>query len=481
MGTSTTQEKLSKRQKAAVFFNNLFRTKLEIDSDKLAQMMQASNENEVRGDTTFYYSRGKLQSGIEERLGGKPKYVQLTELSVSYWCDIPKSLWIKFQDDSVFIQQLYDHVNELTEKLVSEWAKRAKVWERSATEADGKGDTAGIQHAISEFQKDCVALQSECEKVAIEDIANFFQSKVKTFSDYKSYKVKAGAKLTFTFVGIIISVAALSTAATPAAPATLVPALIGLVSAVGSATKQIKDLSDSAEEIAKELEKSLTKLEVSYRDEKGKPKKAKYRANDLAAGFVSGMSGGWSDAVFPSVKGLMGSTDTHRSKVDGLEVKLHEMGNNLNAMADGLGPAQKVLQDNLDALNDLLKKKPGNKELAKAQKALGESQKVFGDLNTKFVMSFNVKIPEMIKRVTEGSEKNAIWKEKLEAINKALGSKNWATVGNLFATLALTGIGFASGLPSNFAESVTTPLGGSFTALDTLREYTPEVMEKMRT
>lgn len=473
------QEKVGKRAKVGEWFNNLFKTKLEIDAAKLLKMLQGDNDNEPSASAAFYNSRGGLEKDLETYLGAKPKYMVLKELGVTYWCDVPQRLYDEFQNDAKFLSDLQNHLKELTGKLVAEWGKRAIVWERNAAAADKKGDKAGVTDAMKQFEKECVTIQAECEKIAAEDIALYFQTKVQTYANYKRYKVKAGAKLAFTFVGIIVSIVSLSTAATPAAPATIVPALIGLAVSVASVGKQIRDLSQAAEGVAQQIETSLGKLECNYKDKDGKAKKKTYKAMDLSSGFVGGMTGGWSEIKFPSVNSMMGLTDQHSSKLDGLDVRMHDMGNGINALIEGMMGASKILEDNIAALNEALKKKPGDPAIKKADKVMEESKAIFDGLNTEFLKLFETDIPEMDKRLKEGRDKNELWKLKLEQINEALGSKNYAIIGGIFATLALTGIGFSGGLPSNAAEAVTTPLSGAVTGADMLREYVPEVMDKL--
>ena len=476
MSQSGSKEKANKRGKVAVWFNNIFRTRLEIDSDKILEQMTGSNDNQVRGDTTFYYSRGGLQEAVKAKLGGEPKFITLKDLSVTYWCDVPTKIWNEFQNDGASMTELYGKVNDLTDRLVGEWAKRQIVWERSAAEADGNGDKAGVDHAISEFAKDCVTLSKECEVVAVETIGVYFSDKVKTYGDYKRYKAKAGCKLAFTFVGLAISIAALSTAATPAAPATLVPAIIGIASAAMSIGKQIADLAANAEMIEAEVFVLLQGIEVNYKDKNGKPRKKTYKAREFATGFVSGMTGGFSDVFIPSIKALKDTTGLHKSKLDGLDVKLHEMGISVNAMVDGLEAVDKVIKDNLTALEEAAKKNPTKKETKAAQKALGEALKKFEDVNSNFLTLFE-KVAAMMERIKTGRGSNEKFSESLDAIEKALGTKNFALVGNILATLTLSGIGFASGAPSTTIEQVMTYGGLAFTGLDQLREYGPDVME----
>lgn len=478
MSSSSLKTKVEKRSKVAVWFNNLFRTKLEIKTDKLEEMMSASNENQVRGDTTFFYSRGSLQTEVLAKLKEKPTHIELKDLSVSYWCDVPLKLWKEFEASSGFMTVLYQKVNDLTDRLVGEWAKRLTHWERIAAEAAAKNDEAGVNNAIIEFGKDCDALSKECEEVAIETISNFFKDKAQTFGDYKRYKFKAGCKLIATFVGVALSIAALSTAATPAAPATLVPAIIGLVSAALSIGTQLANLASSAEMIEAEIYHNLEGIEVNYKDSKGKPRKKTYKAREFGAGFLSGLTGGFSDVFIPSIKALLDETGLHKSKLDGLDVSLHAMGIALNGMVDGLGAAQQVLENNRDFLQEKLKTNASSAKIAKAIKAIDAAHKKFVELANEFYSAFEA-VPEMIQRIERGRESNQRLSEDLQAIQKALGTGGFATAANILASLSLVAIGFSSGLPSTQIEKIMTATTGAWSGVDLIREYTPDVMEKI--
>jgi hypothetical protein len=478
MGNSELKAKVEKRSELAIWFNNLFRTKLEIESDKLLEMMQQSNDNQVRGNTTFYYSRAGLQTAVEAKLSGSPKFVPLRDLSVTYWCDVPKKLWREFQDDTVFNTQLYDTINKLTDRLVGEWAKRQTHWETLAEQAAATGDQAGVDRAIREFAKDCVTLGRECEVVAIEKIAAFFSDKVQTYGDYTRYKVRAGAKLASTFVGVALSLAATATAGTPVAPATLVPAIVGLVSSVMSIGMQIKGLAAAAEDIEEEIVSRLANIEIGYKDSNGKARKGLFKARELGTGFLSGASGGFSDLFIPSIKALLDDTGLHKSKLDGLDVSLHEMSIGVNGFVDVMVATEKVLSSNLKALAEKAKSSPGNVQVGQAQKAIDLAREVFGDLNEKFLQMVE-NVAAMLKRIEDGRASNTTLREALEQIQKALGTGGYALAGNILATLTLTGIGFSSGLPSDTVEKITNYSSLAWTGVDQIREYSPDAMEKI--
>ena len=471
-----------KKSKIKAWFNNIFRTRLEIDTDKLMEMISDSNENQVRGNSTFFYSRGGLQAEVLNltlgRMKEPPVHIQLRDLTVTYTCDLPKSLWSAFQDDSVVIQMLYSTVNDLTNRLCNEWSKRVVAREREAREANDKGDKKGVEAAIAGFASDCDVLKGECATVAIEEINTIFTAKAQTFGDYKRYKFKAGAKVVSTFVGLVVSIAALSTAATPAAPATLAPALLGIASAVASIGNQLKGLKASAEEVEASVSKRLAEIELNYRDGGGKPKKKTFKAREFASGFLNGVSGGWTDIAIPSVKALLDDTGLHKSKLDGLEVKLNEMGTSANAMVDSLGAMDQVLQNNIDALTRVVDRKGSVPAVTKAIKLFEESRKAFETMRGTFEALFET-VPAMIERIETGRQKNASLVQTLEGINEMLGTKGYATAGNVVAALAMFASGFSSGLPNPGIEKTMTGISGGMAAIDMLREYTPDAMEKI--
>lgn len=477
MSQSVTKEKIEKRSKVAIWFNDLFRTKLEIETDKLLEMMRESNDNEIGTSSQYFYKRTGLEKAVEEELEVSPQYVKLTSLTVTYWCDVPKKLWREFERDPLFAAQLHERVNSLTNRLVDEWAKRQIHWERIAAKASEEGDQQRVETAKAEFAEDCETLRKECEVVAIEDIAQFFTERALVLGDYKRYKVKAGVKLAFTFVGLVITIASLSTAATPAAPATLVPALVTIVNTVVSAGKQIRDLHASAEEIEKEIQKGVQKfeekIEATYKDKKGKPKKATFAMSDLVKGLSSSLTGGVSDIGFPSVKSLMDLTDTHNSKLDGLEGALHEMGIALDSLVTVMEHAEKVLADNKEAL-----KSARGEDAKKIEEIVEESEAEFKKVRDEFYHSFDHAIPEMSERVESGRRKNKEFQEALKEINNAVGSKDWAIAGKWLGFLVMTALGFVSGAPSDFAEKVTEGLSLTCAVLDRIRALSPAIMKK---
>lgn len=470
---------VEKRSKISEFFNNLFKTKLETDTEKLAQRLQ-TNSGKVSGLYPWHYARSGLERQVLEKCHkADPRLIQLSGLSAEISCDLPKSLWQKFEADGQFLNQLSETVNGLSDRLIKEWAMRVDVNERNAQEAHAKNDQKAVTAAQKQFEKEAAQLQKEWEDVAVETVQGFFEAKAEMFGDRKRYVFKTVAKLTATIGGIIISIAALSTAATPAAPATLVPALIGLVSATGSMAKQIVTISASAEMIQGKIGTQLASMQGQWKDENGKWRKKTFKAREFGTALASSLTGGYTDLYIPSIDALKSDTDTLKGKTDGLEVTLHEMSVAINGTVDALVQVDKVLEDNKAFLQDVIQKGDPKKQAAKLMKKIEKSLADFETMRQKFEEDFDA-VPEMAERIKGLRESNEQFRTALEEAEKALGTKNIALITGIVVSLANIGASFASP-PTDLAEKVTAGLGTAWAAIDGLREFGPGVIEGVGT
>ncbi len=467
----------SKKSKVRAFFNNLFKTKLETDVEKLSTPgVITSDENEGdKGIYNYQFNRSGLDKQVKAAAGDLV-YIEIGELSASIWCALPKSLWAQFGRDGQTLGALQSTVNGLADKLISEWSKCAKSWDRAARDAAGKNDEKGVKAANDNFDKEAEALRKMWEEVATETIVAFFEKKAEVFGDYKRYKWKAGAKLVSTFAGTIAAAAALGTAATPAAPATLVPALIGLVQSVGSIVKQVKDLAASAEKVETTIKDRLGAMEGSWKDAKGNWNKKTFQAREAVSAFASGMTGGITEMKFPSISALLSDTGLMKSKTDGLEVELSAMGNAINDTIDSLQVTLKLLEANETALDKALKSGKAKTTAASLAKKIGATKDAFEKMRAAFESDFDA-IPEMADRVGRLRNSNEEFRVKLEEAEKALGTKNISVAVQIFVALGTIGAGFASP-PGDLSEKIQAGLGTSLGLIDQLREYSPDIMEK---
>ena len=462
------KEKLSK---ARQFFNKVFNTRLENQAEESHDIAFGKKSSKAAATAAWSRTDGDLEVKVMQAVGKESKHIKLTSLSVTYWCPMPKDLWKEMTADPSYMQDIESRCQDLTTRLIKVWAQRVLVWERYIKE---HGETKeSIAEGLQKFEQERAQIQKECETIATEDINQYFTQKAQLFGKYKKYKFKAGVKLAGTVAGLVVSIVALATAATPAAPATLGPALVGIITASISIGNQISDLDQEAEDVARAIVAHLSNIELSYKDSKGREKKIEYKVREFVTAFSDGVTGGLTGIFWPSIKKLIDETGRHDSKVDGLEVSLHSMHKTLNGLLESQDASHKILQDNIK----LLVGKTGKKALA-AVKAIDTADKALSGLETAVNVMLTEKLPKMQERVKKGREINKELAEKLEALQKALGTKNIALIGSILASLSMIAIGMSGNMATaKWEVDPTDLLGHSLEGIDLLKEYTPEIME----
>jgi hypothetical protein len=469
VGSTRDTEIVERKVKKRTFFANLFRKKIEIDSDKLKERIGTSvgKESTAPGVYRWEVTKTGLVELIKAKCKVPPDHMPLSNLKLSIWCDLPASLWDEFSRDGQFLADVGNQVNSHMERMIETWAQISDSAEREIPEL-------GIDVAQENFKKNSDHMVKQWEDGCAILVENLFSEKVKTFGDYTRYKVKAGAKLASTFAGIAISIAALSTAATPAAPATLIPAIIGLVASCGSAINQIKSLFESAGTVRLDIQGKLATLSVQWKDGKGKWNKKTFQAVEATTALASAATGGLSEIAFPSIDGLLSRNGLLRSKTDGMEVDLHDLGVGINALVDALEAAEKVLADNRDNVRE--KFTSGDlKKATEAIKKLEKSIEAFNEVRHEFETNFD-EISAVAKEIKELREDYEKFQSTLEEAEKHLKTKNIALFINIVYSLGTIGANFASP-PTHVAEKITASLGTIQAGLDGIREYTKPVAQ----
>jgi hypothetical protein len=484
------------KQEARVWMKNVFRTKLELETDKLQEMAADGPEGEgtVRGSSTFYYSRN-ITDEVLAKIGGPPRYLdpKKQDIALTIGCDLPKGLWKVFSNDGI-VEKAYFLVNGLSAKAVDGFADTYKsfdstAWENRPFEGMSGQEFSASKEALARAQKTFDERRektiAEFQKEAMVEIANFFTEKAETYADYKRYKAKASVKLVATSAALVASLAALATAATPAAPATIIPAITSIASSAQSIGKQIADLFASAEEIAVEIRSAVKNLKIEFHDGASNKKKNLVKAAEFGKGFLGSLTGNVSEIFIPSMKYLFNTVGQHKSKVDGLDVELHHMRISVNQLLDAQESAETILNRNKKQLKEKLdsgSRGDFGKAMTNVEKALAALDGLQAELN----LMITGKIPHMIERVETGRKNNAKLQKTLKDIDEMLGTRGQkligpAALGELLGTLALIGSGFAStpAADGEILEKAMFGLEKTIEGLDLVREYAPEAWEKI--
>jgi hypothetical protein len=275
-----------------------------------------------------------------------------------------------------------------------------------------------------------------------------------------------------TSAGAIVSIAALSTAATPAAPATLVPALIGLVSAFGSIFKQIYDLDAEAETVARFIMTSVDALKVKWRDKEGAWNRKTFKAREVATAFSEAVSQGWSEFVVPSLGSVQSKCDLLRNKCKGLEVRAKKLGETFDEIMKALNSAELVIKHNYTFSIEL-----GTQGFA-LQRNLEKLEEARRQSQQEFEKAFDV-LAKLNGRISFAMAVYSAYKPRIDEAVEVLGTKDINKAVTVITQLGMIGVGLSSA-PSIVAEDITYAMSAAASFTDLCREYGPEVIEKFK-
>jgi hypothetical protein len=460
MSEAVSDQVVQKMVQARTAFNNIFKTKLEIDAKKLRKQVEEGDE----ADTGWPW--GHDVDDLKELVLKHPdvtkagiKHIKVREISISYWCSIPASLDKEFVRDVAMQKRLQTRLEAEHKRLVDDLAGKMTFTEQMCEEQSK--DAKHIANCQKLFDYEINKLQAEYQASCTALILEEFSGTVKAMGNHTRYKVKAGAKLTITALCVAASAVALGTAATPAAPATLIPAVAGIAMSLMSFTKQIVDLTLTVEQCEHQIHENLQNWEAEYKDAKtDKLKKANYKIAEFAGGAFSGLTGGMSEVVFPTIAGTLDIVERHSRKVDGLVAKLHKYGVRLGNAEEELKEIGQVMQ-------------PGKLGWPKDSEQMKKQlQELVAD-----IQQLKTLIPGLEDRIEKGRKLNKQYGDTLKAIEKALGTKHYAEAGQLLASLAVVAsgsAGIATALHGTEAvkvmEKVTVTIAMVTAGLDALKD-----------
>jgi len=362
----------------------------------------------------------------------KTQYLKIpNDLSFEMYLDVPNELHEQFEDDAVLANKVFSDVSIEYKRAVKELVSLAKDIESQFSK--GAIKMTRKDYAEKEWSRDAPdiidAAQARMEVRARKAIQKWQSVR----NDRKKYVIKSVAKVTVGTLGVAasalgIAVAATATGATVGAGlAALVAAIYGNVRAIVQLSKVIhrlrRDIA-AAEEVLKE---DLETLVESYK----KNGKAAVASKELLKAAYDQFFA----YTLPSISSTENILSDFKGKLDGLDIKLSEMGIKLNKLLDSQKELQKEidrkLKKELDRMGYKSKKLPG---LIKTQDEL--EKKMRGLLT---------ETPEMMTKVSDYRDRYINdYKKTLDALK----SKKPVWVDYAQIALKLPDLAIASGFTS---------------------------------
>lgn len=291
---------------------------LEQDEDlALSQAIKESKKKPLKPVVVF-----KHPDLSEEIMKMAPKaraFVEIEKLEVEVILSDDKILKQVDDQDGDMAQKIKDAAkfDQLKKDIAVAYLKAAKTV---------KADDSAFNRANTVFENDFeTAVQS-----AVDRAGNEMYRLASVRSEYRNYRIKAGAKLTMTVVGTIAGGASLALA--PFTGPAMVISALGVLRGAVAIGDQIADLSMSAEELIRELKADVKNLTSRYRDWKG----SQIGGTEVGVTLVNAIL----PTFFTTIKRCASHCGTIGSKINGIETQAGNASIKLNQALD----AQQTVQ-----------------------------------------------------------------------------------------------------------------------------------------
>ncbi|MBB3266293.1 copper chaperone CopZ [Azospirillum sp. OGB3] len=342
----------------------------------------------------------------------KPKNVTFGnssgKLNIGIGVDFEKEFIEKLQDDPLSWQKLQDAASSAYKNFITEAV--AEVTKADKVVGKLVGDPTMQKAAVDVCAAALKMKASNLPKEVDANVKKAWEEIVKTNKDYSKYKWRAAVHVGLQIGGVAISAAGIGGAVATGG----VSAVIGLYSLIKGCIGLVKDLGKlwlTAEKFRVAINGQVTKLVKAYNAKKSLTR----NSSDSAGEVINAIFG----TEFATIGKCRKDVKQYISKLDGVDVKSHEISREL-------GRAMSTLDK---AMRDIKAVAKNNKELAAALPKL-EAQ----------INDLIVKIVEKQEMIKEGRDWAKQMDEALELLEK--GKPGWLKVFDKSLVLLDLGLSF---------------------------------------
>ena len=342
----------------------------------------------------------------------KPKNVTFGnssgKLNIGIGVDFEKEFIEKLQDDPLSWQKLQDAASSAYKNFIAEAV--AEVTKADKVVGKLVGDPTMQKAAVDVCAAALKMKASNLPKEVDANVKKAWAEIIKTNKDYSKYKWRAAVHVGLQIGGVAISAAGIGGAVATGG----VSAVIGLYSLIKGCIGLVKDLGKlwlTAEKFRVAINGQVTKLVKAYNAKKSLAR----NSSDSAGEVINAIFG----TEFATIGKCRKDVKQYMSKLDGVDVKSHEISREL-------GKAMSTLDK---AMRDIKAVARNNKELAAALPKL-EAQ----------INDLIVKIVAKQEMINEGREWAKRMDEALELLEK--GKPGWLKVFDKSLVLLDLGLSF---------------------------------------
>ncbi len=312
------------------------------------------------------------------------KYLKPPSLTFEAKADFDGKIFDQVAKDTVLLKEMnqaadavYDQTTKgIRSKLSAFEDLIGKMVDKNATQAEIQKQVDGLNKSI---EKDRDLAEGAAEK----DIEEVWKGYLKKKKEYQGYKIKIGLSVVGSFASLGTSIGLMASSPFTAG----VGAAAGIVSMTKSVVQIAREIGSACQEVETSLKLLAKQLDILENVVKTKVGRV---TNEVAGAVFNQVLG----IAEPTIKSCKSHLETVQSKLNGVEIKVHEAGKALNDLLD---QQEKLRKEFMKEASSRLAKHPSAKAKDQVREIEANFDKFLAEPKKTFVKQMD-KLDEIDKR-----------------------------------------------------------------------------------
>lgn len=365
--------------------------------------------------------------------------------------------------DALLAQEMWLGVRKVYDDLVKRIGENLQNTDRGAIQLRNDKELEKLKKLVEVVNRNIVGAAKIAEEAAEKAVLAHYEGLKKKRKEYTKYKIKIAVNISGAAAGLAISLAMIGASGFSGGAS----GALGIVAMVKSISVIATEVASAAQTVEQSIGTLKTQIQVVLKiwgEAKGKSQSLRGHANEIAAATIKEFLG----LPMPSAKQCQSNLDTASSKLDGLEVKSHDMAKKVAKLMLDSSAMQK---DFIEKANAKLAKHPDPQALQKyGPRLIGKLQQAVKPGNDA-IKALVLEIDQNLKRADKCKVELGKLAIEVAEINKIRNSNKWTenaykvldnslAAANNILLGALSGNGLVQGA-QNIAANVV-PVAGLF-------------------
>jgi hypothetical protein len=418
----------------------------------------AQQTHRLRGERGSTHSRGeddmawemkeKIDSRLASEASGLKQVKAPTGVSFLIKVDFDSKVEKAAMKDPMLRKEFEDAARETIDKFVELVGLKMKATDAQVVKLIAANKLAEVAPIIAKMNKDIDQVRGSAQQFGVQEVQKAWTELQKKKKEYLKYKIKIGVTIGAAAAGLVTSIALM--AATPwTGGASAALSIIGMVKSTVTITKEAAAAALEVEQAATALGVQLKAVEAIW-----SKTKAGGHGNEIVGTVLTQFLG----QAQPSIKGCVEWMGKCEQKLNGVELKAHDISKNIQKMMNSMGELEGKF---MDEAKKRLEKHPSGKGKEQLGKIKQNFHKAVDEAEGRITQAQG-KLNDQIKRIGPAKKSVADLKKRVIELAKFRGGAykvldNVLSVSDI-ALAPLSGNGLVSGF-NDLAQNLGPAVG----------------------